>query len=66
MSFQVDGELESRQQTTAMAFGFPRRVGLDMRHRLPGLSFGLAASLRLMPAAAGKGFLSPCPLEWTV
>jgi len=38
-----------------LAFSFPRRVGLDMRHRLPGLSVGLAASLRSMPTALHEG-----------
>lgn len=33
--FPVDGELRSRTVTTALAFSFPRRVGLDMRHRPP-------------------------------
>jgi hypothetical protein len=33
----VDGELESRTESTATAFGRPRGDGLDMRRRLPGL-----------------------------
>ena len=51
MSFLVDGELRSRNRTTALAFSRPRRGGLDMRHRLPGRLVGLAASLRSMPTA---------------
>jgi hypothetical protein len=58
-SFLVDGEFKSRLQTTAMAFGFPREVGLDMRHRLPGLSVGLAASLRSMPTAVREVLKAP-------
>jgi hypothetical protein len=49
ISFLVDGEFKSRVKTTAMAFSFPREVGLDMHRCLPGLSVGLAASLRSMP-----------------
>jgi hypothetical protein len=48
---QVDGEFRSRNETTATAFGLPREVGLDIRRHLPGLSVGLAASLRSMPTA---------------
>jgi hypothetical protein len=44
MSFLVDGELRSWQESAATAFSLPREVGLDMRRRLPGLSVGLAAS----------------------
>ena len=55
-SFLVDGELESRSQTTALAFGYPRRDSLDMRHRLPGLFVGLAALLRSMPTAVSDDF----------
>ena len=33
----VDGELRSRNRTTALAFSRPRRDCLDMRRRLPGL-----------------------------
>jgi hypothetical protein len=36
-----------------------------MRHRPPGLSAGLAASLRSMPTALCVRFLSLHPLAWT-
>ena len=40
---------------------WPPPVGgsLDIRHRLPGLSVGLTASLRSMPTAAFEVFESP-------
>ena len=59
VSFLVDGEFKSRLQTTALAFSLPRRVGLDMRHRLPGRLVGLAASLRSMPTAVSEILKSP-------
>jgi hypothetical protein len=62
----VDGELISRNRTTALAFSFPRRVGLDMRHRLPGLSVGLAASLRSMPTACYEDYQVPIRLSGRV
>lgn len=55
VSFRVDGELRSCQQTAATAFSRPRKGGLDMRRRLPGRLARLAASLRSMPTAVGKG-----------
>jgi hypothetical protein len=59
VSIQVDGELISWQKSAATAFGFPRRVGLDMRRRLPGLSVGLAAMLRSLPTAFAGLIKSP-------
>jgi hypothetical protein len=56
LPFQVDGEFESRNRTTALAFSRPRGGGLDMRHRLPGHLVGLAASLRSMPTACYEDF----------
>ena len=55
-SFQVDGELISRSQATALAFSRPQRGSLDMRHRLPGHLVGLAASLRSMPTAVSGDY----------
>ena len=55
----VEGEFKSRLQTTAMAFGLLRGVGLDIRHRLPGLLVGLAASLRSMPTAVRENLKFP-------
>jgi len=37
LSFLVDGEFSSRTKSTATAFSRPRKGGLDMRRRLPGL-----------------------------
>jgi hypothetical protein len=52
LSFLVDGELESRNKSAATAFSLsPVESSLDMRRRPPGLSVGLAASLRSMPTA---------------
>jgi hypothetical protein len=53
-SFLVDGEFKSCQKSAATAFSLPRKVGLDMRRRPPGLSVGLAASMRSMPTAFGR------------
>jgi len=56
-SFQVDGELE--KPLTGDRDGlWPPPVGgsLDMRHRPPGLSVGLAASLRSMQTAVSEVF----------
>ncbi len=65
MSFPVDGELTSRNKTTAMAFSHPRRGGLDIRHRLPGRLVGLAASFAVDADRLLLGLLSPCPMERT-
>jgi hypothetical protein len=59
VSFLVDGEFKSWQESAATAFGFPRRDCLNMRRRPPGLSVGLAASLRSMPTALTWAFEVP-------
>jgi len=56
-SFQVDGELEKPNAVDRDGlWPLPGGSDLDMRHRLPGLSVGLAASLRSMPTAAFEVF----------
>jgi hypothetical protein len=65
---QVDGELRSRTESTAMAFGCFRGSGLDPAerdHRLPGLSAGLAAMVAVIANRSMFGFLSPIPLART-
>jgi hypothetical protein len=53
MPFQVDGELRESQQDDCDGLWphSPKAGDLDIHHRLPGLSVGLAASLRSMPTA---------------
>jgi hypothetical protein len=42
-----------------MAFGLPRSGGLDMRHRLPGLSVGLAAMFAVIAYRCVRGLSDP-------
>jgi len=63
MSFLVDGEFKSWQESAATAFSrFPGGSGLDMRRCLPGHLVGLAASLRSMPTALTR-VLKSLPTE---
>ena len=59
----MDGEFRSRNKPTAIAFSRFLGSGLDMRHRLPGLSVGLAASLRSMPTACYESSEVPIRLR---
>ena len=62
LSFLVDGEFKSWQESAATAFSrFPEGSDLDMRRCLPGRLVGLAASLRSMPTALTR-VLKPRPL----
>ena len=56
MSFLVDGEFKSWQESAATAFGRPRRGNLDMRRRPPGLSVGLAAMFAVIADRSYSGF----------
>ncbi len=58
MSFLMDGGANRSQLDDRGVFNRPRRGGLDIHRRLPGLWVGLAVSLRSMPTALYEVFQS--------
>ena len=61
----MDGELRNRNRATALAFSRPRRDGLDMRHRLPGLLGRGGGNVAVIADRLLRGFLRPHPPERT-